>query len=144
MPRIQIDLPELFSFTAHIPIRIGEINRAGHLSHVNLVAILEEARAQYMVNRGFAEEVRIAERQSGFILGDMAVVYKKQGFYGQILDISITAADFRAKSFDLVYLVKESTNGEELARAKTGILLFDYNSQKVIPLSRELIRQLTA
>jgi acyl-CoA thioester hydrolase len=144
MPRIHIDLPEKFVFTARIPIRIGDINRAGHLGHVNLVAILEEARTQFMVARGFEDEVRIAQHQTGFILGDMGVVYKKQGYYGQTLEIGISAVDFQEKSFDLVYQVKESLSGQEVARAKTGILVFDYQSQKTVPISPELKQKLTA
>jgi acyl-CoA thioester hydrolase len=144
LPRVHINLPEQFSFTAKIRIRIGDINRAGHLSHVNLVAILEEARAQFMVERGFENEVSIAQHQTGFVLGDLAVVYKKQGFYGQTLEVSIAAMDFQEKSFDLVYQVRESTGSQELARAKTAILVYDYQSQKVIPVPPELIKKLTS
>jgi acyl-CoA thioester hydrolase len=144
MARIHIDLPERFNFTAKIPIRIGDINRAWHLSHVNMVAIMEEARAQYMVKCGFEDEVQNVKHQTGFILGDLGVVFKRQGFYGQILEVEIAAVDFQEKSFDLVYRVKDSASGKELARAKTGVLVFDYETQKVVPITEELKNKLTA
>lgn len=144
MPRLRIELPPKFTFTARIPIRIGDINRAWHLSHVNMVAILEEARAQFMVKCGFEDEVQNTKRQIGFILGDVGVVFKRQGYYGQILEVEIAAVEFQEKSFDLVYRVKDSASGKELARAKTGVLAFDYQSQKVIPISQELKDKLTS
>jgi acyl-CoA thioester hydrolase len=144
MPRLRIELPPKFTFTARIPIRIGDINRAWHLSHVNMVAILEEARAQFMVKSGFEDEVQNTKRQIGFILGDIGVVFKRQGYYGQILEVEIAAVEFQEKSFDLVYRVKDSASGKELARAKTGVLVFDYQSQKVIPISQELKDRLTS
>jgi acyl-CoA thioester hydrolase len=83
MARLQLDLPENFHFTAKIPVRIGDINRAWHLSHVNMVAILEEARAQFMVDRGFEDKIRNVERKTGFILGDILVIFKGQGIMGR-------------------------------------------------------------
>ena len=138
MARLRIEMPEKFCFTARIPVRIGDINRAWHLSHVNMVSILEEARAQFMVKHGFGDEVRNVQRKTGFILGDIGVVFKRQGYYGQTLEVEIAPVDFMDKSFDLVYRVKDSESGKELARAKTGVLVFDYEAQKVIPITAEL------
>jgi acyl-CoA thioester hydrolase len=138
MARLQIHLPEKFTFTTRIPIRIGDINRAAHLSHVNMISILEEARAQFMVKHGFEDEVRNIRGQTGFILGDLGVVFKGQGFYGQVLEIEIAAVDYSEKSFDLVYRVNDAQSGKELARAKTGILVFDYKTQSVITINEEL------
>jgi len=61
MSRLDIPLPEKFIFSTKIPIRIGDINRASHLSHVNLIQILEEARAQFVVNLGYKDEVSISQ-----------------------------------------------------------------------------------
>ncbi len=144
MARLHIELPEKFHFTAKIPVRIGDINRAWHLSHVNMVAILEEARAQFMVKSGFEDEVQNTKHQTGFILGDIGVVFKRQGYYGQILAVEIAAVDFQQKCFDLVYRVKDSASNKELARAKTCVLVFDYETQKVIPINQELKAKLTS
>jgi acyl-CoA thioester hydrolase len=144
MARLKIELPQKFTFSACIPVRIGDINRAWHLSHVNMVAILEEARAQFMVKQGFTDEVNNVQHKIGFILGDLGVVFKRQGYYGQVLEVEIAAVDFLEKSFDLVYRVKESGSGKELARAKTSILLFDYEEQRVILISDDIRVKLTA
>jgi acyl-CoA thioester hydrolase len=140
--RLEIGLPGKFIFCTRIPIRIGDINRASHLSHVNLVQILEEARAQFWVSLGYQEAVHI-DGGIGFIIGDLGVIFKGQAYYGQVLKIEIGAADIREKSYDLVYEVTNADNGAVIARAKTTILLFDYQKQKVIPLSAELRNKLT-
>ena len=137
MSRLEIVLPDKFIFCAKIPIRIGDINRAAHLSHVNLVQLLEEARAQFVVSLGYDDEVNIYQGR-GFILGDLGVIFKGQAHYGQVMQIEIGVKDIREKSFDLVYLVTNVENGTEVARAKTSVLAFDYQKQKVILLPEEL------
>jgi acyl-CoA thioester hydrolase len=143
MPRIQIDLPEKFTFSTCIPVRIGDINRAWHVGHVDMVAILEEARTQFMVKHGLAEEVKNAGRQTGFVLGDLSVVYIGQGYYGQTMQVEIAAIDFQSKSFVLVYRVTEAATGRELVRASTTQLVYDFSRQKVLPVSQEMKQQLS-
>jgi acyl-CoA thioesterase FadM len=142
MPRIEINLPDKFLFSTRIPIRIGEINRAAHLSHVFLVQILEEARAQFLVSLGYGDEVNI-HQGLGFILGDLGVIFKGQAYYGQSLLVEITAVDFKNKSFDLVYRVTNSVSGQEVAAAKTAIITFDYHTQKSVPVPEDLKKKLT-
>jgi acyl-CoA thioester hydrolase len=104
---------------------------------VALVAILEEARTQFLVNLGYAEQVNI-NKGIGFILGDVGIIYKRQVRYGQVLKVEIATADFENKSFDLIYKLSDICSGEEIARAKTGLLIFDYQLQKVIPVPADL------
>jgi acyl-CoA thioester hydrolase len=137
MSRMIINLPAKFTFSTQIPIRIGDINRASHLSHVNLVQILEEARAQFMVSLGYQDAVNI-DRGTGFILGDLAVIFKGQAYYGQVLKIQIGVIDIAKNSFDIVYRVTRVESEAEVAIAKTAILSFDYLKQKVIALPDEL------
>jgi acyl-CoA thioester hydrolase len=140
MPRITIDFPEKFIFTALVPVRIGDINRGEHVSTVSLLAIVEEARAQFLVNQGYEDIVNIAGG-TGFIVGDTGIIYKKQIGYGKQVKVEVAAVDFKNKSFDLVFKLSDNTTGEEIARAKTGMLLFDYRVQQVIPIPEEMRRK---
>ncbi len=141
MSYLEISLPDKFIFCTQIPIRIGDINRASHLNHVNLVQILEEARAQFVVSLGYQDETNIS-RGKGFILANLAVVFKGQAHYGHTLKIEIGVSAIYEKGFDLTYLVTNSENGDQVAVARTTILTFDYQSQKVIPLPEELSKKL--
>ena len=142
MARLEINLPEKFIFSTQIPIRIGDINRASHLSHVNLVQILEEARTQFMVSLGYQDAVNMKQGQS-FILGDLGVIFTGQAYYGQVLKMEIGVMDIARNSFDLVYLITNAKNNAPVARAKSTILTFDYPQQKVIPLPEELKNKLS-
>jgi acyl-CoA thioester hydrolase len=140
MPRISIDLPDKFIFTTLVPIRIGDINRGAHVSNVNLLSIVEESRAQFLINQGYADEVNIV-KGIGFIVGDIGIIYKKQIAYGKQIKIEIGCADFKNKSFDMVFKLSDNTTNEEIARAKTGLLLFDYQLQQVITVPEEMRRK---
>jgi acyl-CoA thioester hydrolase len=136
LARIEINLPVKFTFSTPIPIRIGDINRGSHVGHVTLLAILEEARAQFLVALGYGEQVTI-NTGIGFIIGDLGIIYKSQVRYGQSIQVEIAATEFKEKSFDLVYRISDSTSGIEIARAKTALLFFDYAKQRVIPVTEE-------
>jgi acyl-CoA thioester hydrolase len=140
MPRINIDLPENFIFTTLVPVRIGDINRGAHVSNVSLLVILEEARAQFLVSQGYEDEVNLV-KGIGFIVGDIGIIYKKQIGYGKQVKVEIGTADFKNKSFDLVFKLSDSASGDEIARAKTGLLVFDYIKQQVIPVPEEMRRK---
>jgi acyl-CoA thioester hydrolase len=136
MSRIEIKLPANFNFCADIPIRISDINRGNHLGHVAMLAILEEARTLFLISLGLNLESN-SKQGNGYLVTDAAIIYKRQAFYGQTLKVEIAAVDFQAKSFDFVYRVCESLSGTEVARAKTGHLLFNFQTQKVVPITPE-------
>jgi len=57
--------------------------------------------------------------------------------------VEIAANDFSSKGFDLVFRVTEVNSGTEIARAKTGILCYDYQQQKVIQIPEKLRNKLS-
>ncbi len=128
MARIEIQLPEKFIFSTDIPIRIGDINRGHHLAHDAVLSILEEARVRFMASLGYKDENIDGV---GLITVDAGVIYKKQGFYGQTLKVQLALADFSRKGCDIIYKVTNTETGEEMVRAKNGILFYDYRQQKV-------------
>jgi acyl-CoA thioester hydrolase len=141
MPRITINLPEKYTFNTSIAVRIGDINRGSHVSNVNMLAIVEEARAQYLISLGYWDEVNHV-KDAGFIVGDLGIIYKKQASYGKPIKVEIGPEDIKNKSFDLIFKLSDSSTGEEVALAKTGIVYFDYHTQQVIPLPEEMRRKL--
>ena len=134
MARIKIDLPEKFVFSTEIPVLINNINRGNHLSFDSILPMMEEARIRFIRSLGYTEE-RIGE--AAFIVADVAVVYRKQGRHGQTLKLEIALADFTGKGLDIVYRISDAATGEEIARAKTGVLFFDYRQQKVVSVPEE-------
>ena len=139
MPRIKVNLPENFLFSTEIHLRITDLNYGAHLGNDSLLGILHEARVQFLQHIGSAEVDRATGK--GHIMADVAIEYKAEAFYGDVLHIEMAADDLSKYGFDLVYRVRNQ-DGREIARAKTGMLTFDYNTRKLLPLAEEYARRL--
>ena len=135
MPRVKVSLPASFGFPVALPVRISDLNYGAHLGNDALLGLLHEARVQFLAHLGTAEFDPATKL--GFIMVDVAIEYKAEAFYGDVLTIRMAADDLNKYGFDLVYLV-ENQGGREVARAKTGMLCFDYNNRKLRALPPEL------
>lgn len=131
MPRIEIDLPEKYTFSTSIPIRIGDINRGRHLGHDAILPIMEEARQHFYKSLGYAET---DIEGAALIIADVGIIYKKQGYYGQTLKIDLAVTELTSRGFELVYRISDNDTGDEMFTAKTGMLFYDYERQKVLPV----------
>jgi acyl-CoA thioester hydrolase len=129
MARIHIDLPENFIFSTDIPIRIDDINRRRHLGHDRVLTIVEEARNRFLHSLGYDDEDIDG---TGIIVVDAGIMYRQQGYYRQTLRVEIAIADFSSKGCDILFKISNAETGEEMVRAKTGVLFYDYQTQKVV------------
>jgi acyl-CoA thioesterase FadM len=132
MARVKLDLPENPVFESVIPVRITDINYGGHVGNDALLSILHEARVQFLAHFGFSED-NIAGK--AIIMTDAVLVYKSEIFYGTTLTIEIGVTDFHAHGADITYRVMDGD--KEVARAKTGIVFFDYEHRKIIKAPEE-------
>ncbi|MDO7845416.1 thioesterase family protein [Hymenobacter sp. M29] len=139
MPRVKVALPDTFSFTTQIPVRITDLNYGGHLGNDALLGLLHEARVQFLRSLGLENDYDPVSKL-GLIMVDAAVEYKGEAFHGDVLHIQMAAADANKYGFDVVYQVHNQT-GREIARAKTGMLCFDYNIRKLRLLPEALAAQ---
>lgn len=135
MPRVKVSLPASFGLAVTLPVRITDLNYGAHLGNDALLSLLHEARVQFLAHLG-TTEFDPATRL-GFIMVDVAVEYKAEAFYGDVLTIRLATHDLNKYGFDIAYLVENQT-GREVARAKTGMLCFDYTSRKLRVLPPEL------
>ncbi len=129
MARIKLQLPENFIFTTEIPVRIGDINYGGHLGNDAVLSIIHESRLRFLNNYSYSE---CDIEGAGIILSDSVIIYKSEGFYGDILTIDVTAGDLNKYGCDIYYKISNKQTCKEVARAKTGIVFFDYNNRKVL------------
>lgn len=129
MPRVEVSLPSEFRFRTEIPIRIGDLNYGNHLGNDAVLSIAQEARARFMRGQGWSELA--VEGTVGIIVVDAAIVYRAEGRYGMTLAVDLAFADVRSRGCDVLYRMTDAATGEEVARAKTGIVFFDYRSRKV-------------
>ena len=139
MARVKVALPDTFSCTTEIPVRITDLNYGGHLGNDALLGILHEARVQFLRSLGMENDYDPVSKL-GLIMVDAAVEYRGEAFHGDVLHVNMAAADPNKYGFDVVYHVHNQA-GKEIARAKTGMLCFDYNVRKLRMLPEALAAQ---
>ena len=128
MARIKLDLPEHFPFTIELRVRITDVNYGGHMGNDSLLGLLHEARVWFLAHYGLNE---LDVFGVGLIMADSVIIYKSEAFPGEMLEIAVGVTDFNSYGCDFVYQVTEKTSGREVARAKTGIVFFDYQQRAV-------------
>ena len=136
MPRIKIDLPEFFSFSTVISIRITDLNYGNHVGNDTVLSILHEARMQYFVGMGYTE---LQFAGVGLIMRNAAIEFKSELFYGDQLIAAVTPGEISKAGFDLFYkLERDSGNKKELlVAASTAMVCYDYARKKIMPLPEE-------
>jgi acyl-CoA thioester hydrolase len=137
MGRIKFQLPEKFQFSTDIAVRISDINYGGHLGHDSIISLMHEARVRFLNSRGFSES---DIEGFGLIVTDLAVIYKAEVFYGEILTVEIAVQDITKYGWDFVYRVINKKTDKEVAQAKTGVLIFDYKNKKVVVIPGRFIK----
>lgn len=143
MPRIQLSLPQTFSFFTNLPVRITDINYGGHVGNDAVLGFIHEARMQFLKHHGLSE---LNFGGSGLIMSDVAIEFKQEGFYGDVLKAAVAAANFSRVGFDLFYVLSKTVDGKEItvAQAKTGMICFNYDFRKVVAVPEGIEQLLTA
>jgi acyl-CoA thioesterase FadM len=143
MARIKIDLPTRSLTRLTLPVRITDVNYGNHLGNDALVGLLHEARVCWLKQLGYTE---LNIEGKSIIMSDLAVQYKNEAFYGQELDIEILSGETTSAGFELFYEVTLTENNETkpIARAKTGLVFFDYADKKITTIPHAFKKILTA
>ena len=138
MDRVKIKFPaDNQLFTATIPIRVGDLNYGNHVGNDSILSIVHEARMQLLRSFGYDE---MNAGGVSLIMADVMMAYKAESFYGDVLTINIFADEIMKRSFDLLYQISTVRNGKQMdiAHAKTGMVCFDYNTRKIVVMTKEL------
>lgn len=136
MARVKMIIPQNKLAVITIPVRITDINYGNHVGNDAFVSIIHEARIQWL------SEINCSELNiggAGLIMGDLTIEFKKEGFYGDVLEVQIHLGEISTVGFELYYQLSAKRNNElvVLANAKTGMVCYDYTNKKVavIPAS---------
>lgn len=136
MSRIKLQLPNHFPFSTEIQVRVSDLNYGNHLSNDVYLSFMQEARMRFLAHLGYSE-LNLAG--VSVIMGDSAIVYKQECFYGDNLRIEVTAADFGVRSFDLYYRFTKTEDNSLVCEAKTGMVCFDYTARKTVAIPAEFL-----
>ena len=137
MARIKLSLPENFSFSTQLPVRITDINYGNHLGNDAVLGLLHEARMQFLHSVDYSE-LNLAG--VGMIMADVAIEFKAEAFYGEVLKAYVAAGEFTKIGFDIYYKLVKGETETVVALAKTGMVCFDYQKRKVAAVPEEVRR----
>ena len=137
MARIKIEIPEQTIATFYIPVRITDINYGNHVGNDAFISIVHEARMQWLMQYGYTE---LNIEGTGLIMSDLAIEFKNESFYGDVVEVNIGAGGQSRVNFELYYQLSAKRNNENvlLAKAKTGMVCYDYISKKVVTIPEKL------
>lgn len=141
MARIILEIPKQFCFQTELEILISHINYAGHLGNDAVLSLLQEARLRFFKSLGYTE-LDIAGY--GIILADAVIVFRAEGFHGNRVRIEVALTDFSRRGCDIVYRLVELEQEQELVRAKTGIVFFDYQQRAVADIPVPFLAKVNA
>ena len=130
MARVKVDIPDNVLLTVKLPVRISDINYGNHLGNDALISIIHEARVLWLKSGNYTE-TKI--ENAALIMSDLAVEYKAEAFYGDELSVAISVGDVGRVNFDIYFSVKNQ-HDTLIAKAKTGMVCFDYANKKVTQL----------
>jgi acyl-CoA thioesterase FadM len=141
MERIKISLPEAFTFSTTIKIRITDVNYGGHVGNDSFLSLVHEARLQFLQSKGFSE---MDVMGVGLIMADAGIEFRKEIVYGDTVKISVVASGFDRIGFDIFYLLEVETDSVLITagKAKTGMMCFDYANKRKAAIPTAAIEKL--
>lgn len=141
MTKTKLLLPDRFPFTVEIPVRVTDLNYAGHVGNDSILALIHEIRVQFLRHHGYGE---LDLAGVGLIMSDVIIEFKSELFYGDLLWASVAAAEFSRIGFELYYKL-EKRSGEKMlsvAFARTSMICYDYSQKKIVSVPKEVCTKL--
>ena len=141
MARIKIDLPEKEIYKIQLPVRITDVNYGNHLGNDSLVSLLHEERVSWLASMQYSE---LNIEGHSVIMSDLAVSYMNESFYGDMLTFTLYFGEQSTAGFELFYLIETNRDNRKIivAKAKTGIVFFDYQNRKITTIPKEFLKKI--
>lgn len=127
MARVKLKFPDKVLFKTLITISIEHINYGNHVGNDKFLSFCHEARLRFLKS---LDQDELKFYDCSLIMADAELSYKGQVFHGDKLAIEIGAVESGPKSFEFYYRMINQ-NEEIVCIAKTGMVYFDYETNKV-------------
>ncbi len=143
MSRVKLLIPERKIFSTEIGVRITDLNYGNHVGNDAFVRIIHEARVQWLAAENYTE---LNIEGASLIMADLAVEYKAESFYGDVLIIEITVGEISRAGFELYYQINTNRTGNNILvlKAKTGMVCYNYDEKKVRELPQKFSNLLSS
>ena len=126
--RVHIDIPEQHIFSYRMTISKQHENSGGHLAHDKVVTIMGDCRDAWFASMGFPG---CWVGELGIVNSDLMLMYIAEGFHNDELEITLAVADINKYGGDMLMRAVRLQYQQELFRAKSGFVFYDYTLRKV-------------
>ncbi len=122
-------------FSEQFTILIRDINYGQHLDHLFLLGYLHETRVRYLKQMGFSED-NVDGQGSMLVVSSLTCDYKKECFYGDIINIELDT--YKESALRLVFKYKVTSGLKTVATAQITTA-FISSSKKLIKVPEHLL-----
>jgi acyl-CoA thioester hydrolase len=116
--------------------RYADYDTKGHVNNAVFLTYFEMARERAWVE-GLGQDADFA-----FILAEATVRFVSEAKIGDALEIEITTAEVRTKSWVWAYVIRRSADGAVVADGRTVQIMYDYGAGRTVPIPHELRERL--
>lgn len=125
------------AYVHRLEVRFRDCDPLGHVNNAVYLTYLEQARfSHWRALWGFGTP-QVAPGMPGVILARVECDYKRQATYGDTLDVRLTVPELGRTSFKYEYEIVDG-QGRTVLTAKTVQVMFDYVSQKPVPIPDDI------
>ena len=124
--RVKIKLSGPKVFSTQITLNVNDMNYGNHMSNERVLVLAHEARLRYLTSLKASELNCFGQ---SLIMSDAMIEYRGEAFRGDNVTIDVYLSHTHEYGFDLQYDMY--VDDKSIARAKSGLLFFDYEKRKV-------------
>ena len=133
-----VELPteaEAYPFSTKLEVRINDCSGGIHLGNHVMVSYMNEAMIKLYQALGFQGPMI---GSTSFIQRDMAITYRSEANYGDVVDIYVAIEAFEESQYTMIYRLYNPRNEREIAHIRGVFASFDYKERKKVAVPQEL------
>lgn len=139
MPRIKLEEQQAYEFSYTTTARVADLNHAAHVGAPQMTELLHDARIALFLELGVSE-YDLGDGKSSIIIGDLAVNYRSQAFWGNELSIQTHIGEMTENSFRIFHRIMRGT--ALVALAEIGAITFSFLEGKKTPVPEKFLQAL--
>ena len=124
-----------YPFVHQIKVRSHDLDSFGHVNNAVYFNYLEEARCEYLEQRGLSFNSFTEWKAFSFVVGSQ-IKYKSPAKFGDVLEIRGVISDMKRSKFLMDYEIFNQTKQKLGAVASMSFAFVDEN-EKIIPIPAE-------
>lgn len=139
MPRIKLEEQPSYEFSYTTCARVADLNHAAHVGAPQMTTLFHDARIALFLELGVSE-YDLGDGKSSIIIGDLAVNYRSQAFWGNELSILTHIGEITGNSFRIFHKIMR---GDALvALAEIGAVTFSFMEGKKTSVPEKFLKAL--